>query len=204
MRNSDQVETIFKIGAALVVTGAILLYKAFRRIRLARKIEDTGTIPAASAPQGLVELQGFAWPAEILPSPIDRRPSVYYKLIIEEERRRNKSTTWVTIHEEESQTPFFLVDNSGAVLIHPKGAQHEIKARCIAWKSLAASQKETLLTAIQTTRKGFTIGSGFFSSNVRVNEYVIYAGSPPVRHGQFQDGVGNISLQNPSRGGALY
>jgi hypothetical protein len=191
---------IFKVGAAMVVFGAPLLYKSFKRFRIARKVEDVGTIPAASAPQGLVELQGHAWPSEVIPSPIDGKSAVFYKLEIKREEGTGKNRRWVTVHEGESLQPFYLVDSSGTVLIHPQRAELQIKPRVVDWRSLNEGQKNNLIMLTRRQKPGFTVNEGvFFKDKIRVHEYVIHAGSPLYAMGNFRT-VEDMQRHQPAPG----
>ena len=51
------------VGVAIVFCGG-LLYNAIKKYKTVRKIEDTAKSNIATAPQGYVEFQGFAWPMQ--------------------------------------------------------------------------------------------------------------------------------------------
>jgi len=99
--------------------------KAFQRKML---IEDIPTSKIRSIAMGLVEISGEVVPAKnmILKSPLTKTNCVYYRLVIEEERSSGKSRVWVTIKDEEKRTYFYVKDETGLVLVDPKGAEVDV------------------------------------------------------------------------------
>jgi hypothetical protein len=99
--------------------------KAFQRKML---IEDIPTSKTRSIAMGLVEISGEVVPAKnmILKSPLTKTNCVYYRLVIEEERSSGKSRVWVTIKDEEKRTYFYVKDETGLVLVDPKGAEVDV------------------------------------------------------------------------------
>ena len=58
--------------------GAYLIYNGFKNLSKHRKAQDTATSRISSAPQGFVEIQGYAWPKEtFLHKNLDGRKCVY-------------------------------------------------------------------------------------------------------------------------------
>ena len=53
-----------ELGVYLIFGGAWLIISGLRRFRRKRDVEDTSTAKIRSAPQGSVEVQGYAWPFE--------------------------------------------------------------------------------------------------------------------------------------------
>lgn len=105
--------------------GGGLILHALSRKRSVRKIEDTPRSKVASAPQGYVELQGFAWPAA--GGKVERNAqgheTVYYRLALQRAETRgsgkNRKKVWVTVFSYSTDTPFYLIDATGIALIDP-------------------------------------------------------------------------------------
>ena len=108
--------------------GLWLFFRGFKTYRLKKLIEHLPTSKVRSIAMGMVEIAGKAVPAEkkSLKSPFTSKDCVYYKYTVEEYRSSGKSSHWVTIKSGDSCMPFFLQDDTGKVLVDPKGAEIDI------------------------------------------------------------------------------
>jgi len=114
---------ILPLFIIMLVVGIIAFVKGFRWLSRKRLIENTPTSKVRSLAMGLVEVFGEAVPwKEKLEAPLSSKDCVYYKYLIEEYKSSGKSGHWVVIDRGESQSPFFLKDETGMVLIDPKDA----------------------------------------------------------------------------------
>lgn len=117
------------IIAAIGIAAAVAGYRAYRRLHLARVIEDTPTSKIRSAPQGYVELQGKAQLMDGPPiiAPLSGLPCVWYRYRVEEEQKvqvqGRAERRWTTVDEGESTDLFWLEDRTGRVVIDPEGAE---------------------------------------------------------------------------------
>jgi hypothetical protein len=117
------------IIGAFAIVAALAVYRAYRRLHLARIIEDTPTSKIRSAPQGYVELQGKARPMDGPPiiAPLSGLPCAWYRYRIEEQQtvqvQGRTERRWVTVDEGESTDLFWLQDSTGRVVIDPEGAE---------------------------------------------------------------------------------
>jgi hypothetical protein len=121
------------IGAVSLAFGFIALYFSLRAFRIRRKIEDTPTSKVRSIAMGLVEVMGKVIAIETIRSPFLRKPCVYYDYRMEE-RRESRSfdsankrwvteTRWVQVRAETESRRFFIEDETGRVLVEPKGIE---------------------------------------------------------------------------------
>ncbi|MBI2675021.1 MAG: hypothetical protein HYX24_01075 [Candidatus Aenigmarchaeota archaeon] len=119
---------IFVYAIVGFFAGLYFFYKGFGWLNRKRLIENTPTSKIRSIAMGLVEVYGEALPAfgKILKSPLSAKDCVYYKYKIEEYRRAGKHSTWVTVKEGAEGIPFFLRDETGAVLVDPNGCDADI------------------------------------------------------------------------------
>jgi len=108
-----------------LVFGLVLVYSGTQRFLLIQKIKNTPTSKVRSAAAGLVELFGKATMKEEIKSPVSLAKSVYWKLH-GEYYKPGKHGGWKTIFQKESSTPFYLEDETGKMLIDPKGAEIDI------------------------------------------------------------------------------
>ncbi len=74
---------------------------------------------------GFVEIFGKVVPAtkQILKSPFTNKDCVYYHCIIEESTDNKNRNSWSVVKQIEKGIPFYLKDNTGKVLVDPKGAK---------------------------------------------------------------------------------
>jgi len=106
-------------GIYLFVHGFILLQRR-------RLILDTPVSKIRSASLGMVEVSGLATGPYSVVAPITARPCYYYRTLVWEWKQRGRSKGWVKVAGECFHVPFFLDDNTGRVLIDPRGAELDI------------------------------------------------------------------------------
>ncbi len=132
------------IIAATTIVAALAAYRAYRRLHLARVIEDTPTSKVRSAPQGYVELRGKARLMDGPPivAPLSGLPCVWYRYRIEEEQtvqgQGGTERRWTKVDEGESTDLFWLEDSTGRVVIDPEGAEVTPKGKDT-WRSHAGA-----------------------------------------------------------------
>lgn len=80
-----------------------------------------------SLAMGLVEVNGFVLPGKmIIKTPMTHSNCVYFKYVIEEYINLDLTGelgVWKPVKEGEFSTPFYLNDDTGKILINPKGAE---------------------------------------------------------------------------------
>lgn len=108
--------------------GIFFFFRGLLSLRDKRLVENMPTSKVRSLAMGLVEIFGQVLPAErmVMKSPFSNRDCVYYRYTVEELRSSGKNSHWVTIKKDEKRMPFFLKDETGAVLIDPSGARFGI------------------------------------------------------------------------------
>lgn len=114
--------TLVAIVGALAGLG--LFANGFRRERLRRRIQALPTSKVRSMAMGTVELAGSAMELEPLLDPIYGEPCVFFSIRVQEQRRTGKRSHWATVYRKDSaDKPFYLRDETGQVLIMPKGGE---------------------------------------------------------------------------------
>jgi len=108
--------------------GVFLFFRAFGWLKSKRLIENIPTSKIRSIAMGLVEVYGKVVPfrGEVLKSPFTVRDCVYSRFSIEEYRSSGKHSRWVTVRKGVDFIPFYIEDETGSVLVDPKGAGVEI------------------------------------------------------------------------------
>jgi hypothetical protein len=107
-------------------TGLYLFFNGFRLLQRRRLIRDTPVSKIRSASMGMVELNGLAVGPYTLIAPITARPCHYYRTIVWEWKRQGRSNAWVKVAAECMHVPFFLDDNTGKVMVDPRGAELDL------------------------------------------------------------------------------
>ncbi len=75
---------------------------------------------------GMVELSGQAAGPYTVVAPITERPCYYFRTVVWEWKRRGRSDAWVKVAAECMHVPFFLDDNTGKVMVDPRGAELDL------------------------------------------------------------------------------
>lgn len=74
----------------------------------------------------MVEISGLATGPYTMLAPVTGRPCFYYRTLVWEWKQRGKNKEWVKIAGECMHVPFFIDDNTGRVLVDPRGADLEL------------------------------------------------------------------------------
>lgn len=109
----------FCVGIGLFAYG-------FRLLQRRRLILDTPFSKIRSASMGMVEVSGQAVGPYTLTAPITARPCYYCRTLVWEYKQRGKSKEWVKVAADGFHVPFFVDDNTGRVLVDPRGAELDL------------------------------------------------------------------------------
>ncbi|MBN1445062.1 MAG: hypothetical protein JW957_03020 [Candidatus Omnitrophica bacterium] len=112
-------------------TGIYLFFKGFSLLWRKRLIQNVPTSKVRSIAMGLVELQGKAIPNILLTAPYTKTLCVFYHIIIERLVRQKNSSRWVKEFEVKTDIPFFIQDDTGCVVLDPRGAETDLPLRYI-------------------------------------------------------------------------
>jgi hypothetical protein len=193
---------VFKLAFSLIFVGGGFLIQGLKRLREARLVSDTASSPIASAPQGRVDLQGFAWKIKELANPFEDSRVLYFEFEIEECNSNSRnSNQWTSVYKEKSTQPFAIVDRTGFAVVYPLDAEFELRETIMAQKKISP----TILNGIRNhlMQKGslYEFGqSGFFSRSVRFKYKALFKGSPLNILGTFQT---LANLHTPELDGGL-
>jgi len=106
--------------------GIYLFIHGFLLLQRRHLILDTPASKIRSASMGMVEVSGLAVGPYTMVAPISTRPCYYYRTVVWEWKRQGRSTKWVKVAAECMHLPFFLDDNTGRVLVDPRGADLDL------------------------------------------------------------------------------
>ncbi len=106
--------------------GIYLFIQGFRLLQRRHLILDTPVSKIRSASMGMVELSGLAVGPHTMVAPITARPCYYYRTVVWEWKQSGKNKQWVKVAAECMHVPFFLDDNTGKVMVDPRGADLDL------------------------------------------------------------------------------
>ncbi|MBN1896636.1 MAG: hypothetical protein JW789_02810 [Candidatus Aenigmarchaeota archaeon] len=155
--------------------GLFLFYRGIRAFMRKRLIENIPTSKIRSIAMGMVEIFGRVEPQtakKILRSPMSKKDCVYYKYKVEEYRSSGKSGHWVTIDKGEKGLPFHVRDDTGVVLVDPKGASVDIPKDFHFSTGFRKKEPETLLSFIKESGIKYNFGI-IFKKNMRFSEHFL-------------------------------
>jgi hypothetical protein len=106
--------------------GLGLFVYGFRLLQRRRLILDTPFSKIRSASMGMVEISGQAVGPYTMLAPITARPCYYFRTLVWEYKQHGKNKQWVKIVSDCMHLPFFIDDNTGRVLVDPRGADLDL------------------------------------------------------------------------------
>ncbi len=109
-----------------ICTGIYLFVQGFRLLQRRQLILNTPASKIRSASMGMVELNGLAVGPYTMVAPITTRPCYCYRTFVWEWKQAGKNKQWVKVAAECMHVPFFLDDNTGKVLVDPRGADLDL------------------------------------------------------------------------------
>jgi len=124
-RSSDPAALLI-LCAIGVGAGITLFFYGFRLLQRRRLILDTPFSKIRSASMGMIEVSGLAVGPCTMMAPITARRCYYYRTLVWEWKQSGKNKQWVKVAGECMHVPFFIDDNTGRLLIDPRGADLDL------------------------------------------------------------------------------
>jgi hypothetical protein len=106
--------------------GLYLFFQGFRLLQRRQLILNTPVSKIRSASMGMVELSGLAVGPYTVAAPVTSRPCYCYRTFVWEWKQSGKNKRWVKVAAECMHVPFFLDDNTGKVMVDPRGADLDL------------------------------------------------------------------------------
>jgi hypothetical protein len=124
LRSSDSRPIVWCVIGVFV--GLYIFYTGFLLLQRRHLILDTPVSKIRSASLGMVELNGLAIGPYTMVSPITERACYYYRTVAWEWKQCGKNKQWVKVAAECMHVPFFLDDNTGKIMVDPRGAELDL------------------------------------------------------------------------------
>ncbi len=116
------------VSAVGLVLGLYWFFKGFVIMRGYRIVADTPLTPIRSIAMGLVQIHGKAVSEKTLVSPVSSTPCYFYQVNIEKwEGGSDGSGMWSPHSTDAGWVPFYLADETGSVLVNPRGADCDLE-----------------------------------------------------------------------------
>ena len=125
LRSSDPTALLLWCGIGFCA-GIGLFFYGFQLLQRRRLILDTPFSKIRSASMGMVEISGLAVGPYTMVAPITARQCYYYRTLVWEYKQSGKNKQWVKVAGECMHVPFFVDDNTGRVLVDPRGADLDL------------------------------------------------------------------------------
>lgn len=185
---------LFQVIAVTAIAGGGLLLRTLKNHKRLRKIADTPRSKIASAPQGLVELEGFAWPQAETFQTLDGEEAIYYVIELQREETRgsgkNKRREWITVFHHQHIFPFYLLDPTGLAQILPHNSDVNVTNKSTRhFGHLSQKAIDRIAQIVGPGIDNFPPGKSFlnlFARKYRVVEQKIVVGSPIYANGDFK------------------
>ncbi len=178
-----------------LILGIILIIKSLKRQRQVQEVKNQGCSKIASAPQGLNEFQGFAWPMSVGPKNYKQQELVYHSFHLQElvtsGYGKNRKSEWKTVFSRGHFNDFYLVDPTGITILSLANAEILFNSnRTRRWFTISTEEKNFCVKeVINTSVIGFPPSPfffGIFGSTFRIVDTEVFAGSPLYAKGDFR------------------
>jgi hypothetical protein len=113
-------------GVVGLCAGIYLFVHGFHLLQRRQLILNTPASKVRSASMGMVELNGLAVGPYTMVAPVTTRACYYYRTVVWEWKQQGKNKQWVKVATECMHVPFFLDDNTGKVMVDPRGADLDL------------------------------------------------------------------------------
>ena len=181
------------LGLVGVILGLYWFLRGFRLLQQKTWIEDTPVIKIGGAAIGMVKIFGTAVGPYTLISPLAQVDCYYYRAVARQGREAEREDQPEGTATETIFAPFFVEDETGRLMIDPRGAQLDLPAEYeeeVSGESMAERTRRFL------RRHGLST-----HGETMVSEYAIKPGDPLLVVGTVQE----IGTENgPEKIGCAY
>jgi hypothetical protein len=178
-----------------ICAGIYLFVRGFRLIQRRRLILDTPVSKIRSAALGMVELSGLAVGPYTVSAPITGRTCYFFRTLAWEWKREGRSTKWVKVACESMHVPFFVDDNTGKLMVDPRGA--ELDLHCD-FKEQFCDSLFTLTPEAPANVRDFLSRHGISTTNkIKVEEFCIKPKNALFLLGTLDENPGMELTQQP-------
>lgn len=180
-----------------VVVGLYLFVRGFFLLQRKRLIQNTPSSKIRSASLGLVEISGLACGPYLMTAPITGLPCYCYRTAVWQEKQSGKNKEWKLVAEENLHVPFFVDDNTGKLLVDPRGA--ELDLHCDFKQEFSDSMFSFDRPVPDAVRSFLVRHNVSGNEKVRVEEYCIKPKNALFLLGTLAENPGVSVIPNPVR-----
>jgi hypothetical protein len=190
---ATHITAVYFALVAGVFLGVRSFFRGFPVYREYLRIRGIPAMSIRSIAMGLVRIHGKAASDSLLTSPIGHKPCCFYQVRIEEWREQGydeERGTWTGAWEhygvDSGGESFYLEDNSGRVLVAPRGAEFQIEFTAI--RSTSGLRHDIGAAAPRETSAARTAGAAALAAIAGASEaellsYVAHVGPSPETPG---------------------
>jgi hypothetical protein len=172
----------FLFGCTGVIAGIYLFLRGFELLRRRRWIEDTPVSKISAAAMGQVKVLGTAIGPYTLLSPLANVDCYYYQAVAWDGRNSKDDQTFEGRATETLFTPFFVEDETGRLMVDPRGAQLDLP--CEYYEAVSGDSMS------QCTRRFLRRHGLSTSADTLVSEYAIKPGDSVFVFGTLDENRG--------------
>jgi hypothetical protein len=176
----------------LLFFGGTLLWRGYKLHKRTMRILGVPRSKLMSAPQGLIEVEGFAWPkAEVaVPRSSGGEPCVYRQIEVQKFQMSKwmivqRFKKWITIHVHTDAPPFYVVDPTGVAEVRAETSEQEIEHQRTHYLHLTWGRRRQELLSQLPAHVRASMGLSVFRLH-RIVEKSILVGSPLIVSGEFR------------------
>ncbi len=145
------------------------------RLRKWKAMRDTPTRKIVDIEPGRVEVEGrlSPIPGRLLKGPVSGKPCISYEVKVQEYHSSKNGGHWRTIHKEREGGPFLLKDDSGMVVVDPKGGKMRSVLSLFQRQGTFSELNDSARTYLESRKirkEGFF---GIFNRTLRIQESIV-------------------------------
>lgn len=192
-------DSSFELAGFLCVGGATILWRSLKNKQRARRFEDVQTISIGSAPQGHVEVSGFAW-AEALDYGVESRGGVFLEWQLEKLVSKGEDSEWVVVAKGKRPSGFLVGDDTAAAWVDMTQGELDSKQTYVSWKKATPQQRKVFQSWVgPIVDSSFPPSDTMFSTEYRMGIKTLPLGCPVVVQGHLT-GLGAPKFKNVLKG----
>ena len=201
MDRSNNDGSIWSVSVLVLIIAAFAFYKGFQILRLKQMIEGTPTSKIRSIAMGLAEVHGKADTLEPIKAPLSGKDCLYWQVYfrgITKATKGKDAPEVFSIGEYASDSGFYIQDDTGRILVDPKGLSFEKISADFVYSAVKVDRLElSKMREVKYGRLKFYVAT-FRSFKLQKEKKGIIERNPPPESLKRFCGQYNINLESLS------